>query len=294
MHLNHEGLFLLGAWLARRVSTPLTVHCRTIVRDTAFARWQARTLFAATRARVHITENERSLWTRLAGRSNAGLGADCVIYNSVAPSALATPHPAVPADGRFRVACLSNYAWIRGIDRLIDVAEYIAANGRRDVLFVMAGDMRLSGRLPGALGRIAAAGGTLANYAAERGVADMFQFLGHVPDPERVLAACHALAKPTRDANPWGRDILEALAVGRPVLSVGIYDRFVETDVTGNLLPVFDPGRFADAVLSLASNRTLYERMSSLARARVVKLCDPVARSRELLDVWQSAHSHAT
>jgi glycosyltransferase involved in cell wall biosynthesis len=216
-----------------------------------------------------------------------------VIYNIVTSSLDAKPHPQVPADHRFRIACLSNYSWSRGLDRLAEVAKHLMMKGRHDVLFVMAGDMGLSRSLPGELGSVARAGGTLGDYVARRGVGDMFLFLGHVTEPEGVLAACHALVKPTRENNPWGRDILEALAAGRPVLTCGAYDRFVESGVTGVLQPEFDAGALAAEIARLADDRGLAARMGRAGRERVLALCDGKARAAELLDLWEGARREA-
>src|SRR3546814_16059692 len=115
--------------------------------------------------------------------------------------------------------------------------------------------MQLPRSLPGVLGSIARRGGTLADYAAAKGVGDMFLFLGHVTEPERVLAGCHALIKPTRENNPWGRDIVEAMAHGRPVISVGPWAKFVETGATGILPPIFDAPALARERAGLVDTR---------------------------------------
>ncbi|NJM84390.1 MAG: glycosyltransferase family 4 protein, partial [Tabrizicola sp.] len=85
----------------------------------------------------------------------------------------------------------------------------------------------------------------------------MFLFLGHVAEPETVLAACDVVVKPTREENPWGRDILEGLGAGKPVISIGRYDTFVETDATGFLMPDYDAGKLADVLLRLDADRAL-------------------------------------
>lgn len=286
VHFNHEGLFLLAAWLRRRHAKAQTMHVRTMIPRNTFGRWQCRRMAAACDRLVFITENERENTEAMLGRAARG----GVVYNIAAPpEAGVAPHPAVPRDARLKVAVLANYAWIRGIDRMIEVAEELAARGRRDILFVMAGDMSLRGRLPGALGAIAKRRGSLADYAAERGVTGMFLFLGHVAEPETVLAACDVLAKPTRDANPWGRDILEGLAAGKPVISLGSYDTFVRNGVSGFLLPEYTPQAIADILLRLDGDRALARRLGEGAKARVALLCDGRARARDLLAIWREA-----
>ncbi|MCW5771385.1 MAG: glycosyltransferase family 4 protein [Rhodospirillaceae bacterium] len=286
VHFNHEGLFLLASWLRRRHRAAYTMHVRTMIPRNAFGRWQCRRMAAATDRLVFITENERDNVEAMLGRKAGG----AVIYNVAEPPAPdAAPHPAIPADGRLKVAVLSNYAYVRGIDRMVDVAAALAARGRRDILFVIAGDMALRGSLPGDLGSIARTGGTLADYAAAKGVADLFLFLGHVAAPETVLAGCQVLAKPTREDNPWGRDIIEGLAAGLPVISMGRYDRFVETEVTGFLFERFDAAAVADCLLRLAADRDLAGRLGAAARARIADLCNGPARARDLAALWRDA-----
>jgi glycosyltransferase involved in cell wall biosynthesis len=285
VHCNHESLFLLARWLRPRVGQPLTMHIRTNLWDTPFARWQVRSIARTVDHIVYITENEQ-----LRHRALGAPGRGTVIYNvAEPPKAAVRPHPAVPVDDRFKVASLTNYSWLRGTDRLIAVAEALAARGRRDVLFVIAGDMALFGSLPGELGILAGQGRSLADYAQARGVADLFLFLGHVAEPETVLAACDALAKPTREDNPWGRDVIEALAAGKPVLSVGRWDRFVETGVTGILQAEFDAVALADALIRLAADRTLCRAMGRNAIKRMRHLCSGRARAADLAAVWETA-----
>ena len=288
VHFNHEGLFLLAAWLRGRHNKPQTMHVRTMIPANVFGRWQCRRMVATNDQLAFITENERENVVQASRVPVSGR----VIYNiAIEAPSLPVPHLAIPTDRRLNVAVLSNFALVRGTDRVIEIAEQLAARGRRDILFVMAGDMQMRGALPPELARTAKSAGTLADYAASRGLGDMFLFLGHVAEPERVLASCEVLLKPTREDNPWGRDILEALAFGRPVISVGRYDRFVENDKTGFLMSRYTPEDAADILLRLDSDRDLCRRLGENARARIAELCDGPSRARALLNLWKSAIS---
>lgn len=287
VHFNHEGLFLLAAWLRGRHGKAQTLHVRTMIPRNTFGRWQCRRMAAASDSLVFITENERANFEAMLRRGAEG----AVIYNIADVGAAAPRHPKIPDDARLKVALLSNYAWIRGNDRVVEVAEALAASGRRDILFVAAGDMALRGRLPGELGAIARRGGTLSDYAAGRGVGDMFLFLGHVAEPEAVLAACDVVVKPTREDNPWGRDVLEGLGAGKPVISIGRYDTFVETGATGYLLPDYESGKLAEILLRLDADRALVARLGETARARIASLCDGSSRARDLAALWRAAAS---
>lgn len=285
VHFNHEGLFLLARWLRQRFDRALTMHIRTMLPPSVFARWQARTIARTADRCAFITENERGRMAALAGAVPAG----AIINNIARPPGSANRHPAVPRDKRLNVAVLSNYAWVRGTDRVVGIAERFAARRSREIRFVVAGDMRLRGLLPGELGRLARAGKTLEDFARERGVADYFLFLGHVDRPEPVLAASDALIKPTRNADPWGRDVIEALAAGKPVLSVGTYDRFVTNGETGHLLPQFDAERAADVLIGWSRDRALCAGLGTAGARRIAELCNGPARAADLLALWREA-----
>lgn len=283
VHFNHSGLFPLAAWLRRRTGAAFTMHYRKLFPDTRFARFQVRSICRDISRLVFITENERRNFEELDGNA---LGS--VIYNIVEkPSPNIVPHPDIPNDGRFKVASLSNFALTRGTDRMIDVATALGASARDRFLFVMAGDMRLSRSFPGLLGRIARDGGTLADYAAERGVGDMFLFMGHVSEPERVLAACDVLVKPTRIDIPWGRDVLEAMAFAMPVVTCGTWDRFIRHNETGFLHAGFDPADFGRDLQMLAGDAALCGALGAAARARVLELCNGPDRAADLEAVWR-------
>ena len=285
VHLNHEGLFLLARWLRPRTDAAIAVHVRTHLPSGAVAGWQYRILLNSVDRCVFITENERDRVSLLTGRRPRGR----VVYNVVDQATPVSPDPALAEDKRFKVAVLSNFALVRGTDRIVEIAERLRDMGRRDIVFAVAGNMQLNGRLPGQLGEVARRGGTLANYAAVRGVGEYFVFLGHVERPEAVVAASDVVAKPTREANPWGRDILEGLAAGKPVMSVGTYNRFVETGVTGLLTVDFDAADWAREIVRLADEPERGVRMGRQGRARVAELCNGPARAQDLLDVWHEA-----
>ena len=285
VHWNHQSFWWMARWLRRRTRAAFVMHIRGRLIDTPFARWQERTTLKLMDELIYITENEQTHFQKLAGRAPGR-----VIFN-VPPKG--TPefrlHPAVPADGRLVVASLSNYSWVRGVDRLVDLAAALRDRGRRDVLFVIAGNMQLPKRLPGELGAVAARKGTLEDYVVQRGLVDYFLFLGHVAEPERVLAACDVLAKLSRENNPWGRDMLEALHFGKPVLTVGEWTEFVEHDVTGIMPPKFDVETMTDSLCRLADDREYCRSLGAAGSARIAERCDGPSKAAELVAVWKQA-----
>lgn len=282
IHLNHESLFWLALWLKRKTGKPVTMHIRTRVPPNWIGRLQYWLIAKTLDELIYITENEQTWLNKLSGRNPKGT----VIYNIVSQKADEPAHKRVPIDSRFKVASLSNCDWVRGTDRVVSLAAAIKEKGRSDILFVMAGSMQLGGNPKGELGDVRRKGGNLEDYAKVKGVEDMVLFLGHVKDPERVLSSCDALAKLTREANPWARDIIEALGAGCPVLSLGTYNTFVDHGKTGILLETYSDQAMADEVIKLADDRECARHLGVNARERVAQLCNGRDRAADLLAVW--------
>lgn len=90
-------------------------------------------------------------------------------------------------------------------------------------------------------------------------------------EPDGVVAAMDAstfLVLPSRSEG-MGRVVVESLARGRPVLGarVGGIPELVEDGVNGLLVDPADTGALADAIVRLATDRALLERLAAAARA---------------------------
>ena len=286
IHCNHEGLYWLARWINKHSDVPVTMHIRTRPWPTIFASFQMKIISRYVSGLVFITENERENFIKLGGKDVTYFE---IIYNIV-PEVKKMPLPieGILNNNSFKVCTLANYSYLRGIDQLIDVALILKRLDYKEVTFVVAGDLFLSKSLPGKLGDVAKNGGNLEDYADEMGIGEMFLFLGHVAEPERVLSGCHALIRPSRECDPWGRDVLEALSFGLPVIATGEYDRFVEDGVTGFLLEEFDSKQVAKSIIELLKNKKLSKRMGEQAKKRVKKICHGPDRAQELLDFWQN------
>lgn len=285
VHCNHEALTYLGAWLRSRTNAGIVFHNRTMLWNNVFGQIQIRMMDHVADRLVFITENEEKNVRKLGATTSGN-----VIYNPVAIGfEQLTGYKQLYPDRRFKVCCLSNYSWIRGIDRFVEVAQVLKRQGRTDVVFVVAGNMQLPSNLPGDLGEIASRGGDLSDYAKSKEVSEMFVFLGHVNDPDRVLFGCDVVARPSRIGNPWGREILEGMMLGKAAIALGTYQGFVINDETGFLLANYSPESFAERITYLADNPAETHRMGLNAKRLVKEKCNPVARARDLAITWHAA-----
>jgi glycosyltransferase involved in cell wall biosynthesis len=116
----------------------------------------------------------------------------------------------------------------------------------------------------------------------------MFIFIGHLSDPTSALYNSNLLFKLTRENNPWGRDILEALSCGLPVVSIGSYDKFVETGKTGLLQNEYDPEAIAQWLEGVIDDQSKLAQMSENAKLITEKLCSAEISSERVKSVWKN------
>lgn len=285
IHVNHESLALIGARLARALELPWTCHIRTQLIPGYFARHVYRLINEHARHVIMIAEPNRDHFEALVG-ARFNREKTSVVHNIIpAVSEGLSPLPALrqPADA-LRVLSLSNFSPNRGVDRIVDVAAVLQRLGRDDIVFFLCGRAAHRSHLPWRrndyLDRI------LARVDREN-LGHLVRFPGYVDRPIDALAACHVLVKLTRQNNPWGRDIIEAMAVGRPVVTIGSYQKFVSDGVNGFVDTAFDAEKVAHALVRLREDPDLRGRMGAAAKARAAELFGPEKRAAEMARIFK-------
>lgn len=109
----------------------------------------------------------------------------------------------------------------------------------------------------------------LHRLVTELGLEDRVTFSGQVPDATRYVQLMD-IAVNASDHEPFGIVLLEAMALGVPVVAVdaGGPAEIVQDGVSGLLVATADPERFADALHRLAGDAALRERLAEAGRAR--------------------------
>jgi glycosyltransferase involved in cell wall biosynthesis len=280
LHLNYEGLVPLHMALCRAgASIPTVMHVRTMSPANAIYRAYARHINRHVDHLIFITENER-------GRAEAagvdlGRVGGTVLYNPTSADMLGGGDK-TSGGAPLRIVFLGTLDLARGPDRLIGLA---AALHRLDVpcrIDCYGGAPRYRKlflfrhrTLEALRGRVQA-----------EGLGDRIAFHGHVSDPETVVRQADLLIRPARAGDPWGRDIIEALACGTPVIATGAYGRFVRQGETGYLFESWDDAAIAATILGLSADRALLRRLSGNARALARELFDPSRYAARVADIY--------
>jgi len=284
IHANHENLSIIADQLARHCRLPWIGHNRTQITPGWFARAVSRRAAARAAHLIFIVEPVKEHFAALAGSSFAP-AATSVIHNIMPiPDTKPLPLPALlEPDGAFRVLSLTNFSPNRGVDRIIDVAIALKTRGETRVVFYLCGKPAHKSALTGRADPYLRA---MVDRVETEGLGKTVRFPGHV-DAERALASGNAVIKLSRQDNPWGRDMIEAMAAGLPVLALGRFNEFIIDGETGYLDAEFDAGTMANHLQALADDPQLYKRMARAAQIKAANLFSGPQRAREVETIYQ-------
>jgi len=181
-------------------------------------------------------------------------GVDCQLFR---PSD--TPRPQKYLN-QFRIGFVKTLAPGYGPDVLIRAMPKICReiSGAR---LIMAGRDRMKGRMQ--------------QLAAELDVADRIEFTGFVPNDKvpEILQSFDVFAHPSVSSESFGVAVLEASACGLPVVAtrVGGVPEVCIDQRTGFLIPPLDSDALAQAIILLAKDSKLSQRMANAGRSFVLE-----------------------
>tara|TARA_E500000178_G_C17008997_1_gene749599 strand:- start:323 stop:1516 length:1194 start_codon:yes stop_codon:yes gene_type:complete len=285
LHCNLISLYLLAFWIKRkRPKLLFSLHVRTNPVKNLTAFFQAKLVNKIFQGKIFITKNEQRNMKSLSKSNNSK---DIVIYNSVeSPSYKTNDSTFSKREWPINILTLANYSYPRGVDRIIEIIKSIPITERNKFRFIVAGDYKLPRFLPGKLKLLALRGKTLKDYAIREKVDKYVTFLGHTKNTKDLLKSADILIKPTRENNPWGRDIIEALAHGKAIISVGKDNTFVKTNYTGYLQKKFNENKISNWLLKVSKDKNKLLFFNKNATNVVKKLCDPEQNALKLQEFW--------
>jgi glycosyltransferase involved in cell wall biosynthesis len=115
---------------------------------------------------------------------------------------------------------------------------------------------------------------------------DRVRWIGERDDVPRLLAAADLYCQPNLEPEAFGIVLVEALAAGLPVVTVGRGGACeIVDDSCGVLTPPRDPRALAAELKPLIEDDARRARLGAAAPARARRLCDPATALRRLADV---------
>lgn len=274
IHLNNENLFFYAFFLKKTVAPKIVMHIRTVRANNVFTRFQSFIINKYTDGLIFITDSEKQLFSERQLKKNV------VIHNPIELHRFVESK--IEANAPLSILSLANHEFDRGVDRIIEIAGMLSNDRSKNYRFVIAGD---AGR-----GQRVASGGVmkLSEYAKKINASPIVDFIGHIQNVSDLLERNTILLKLPRFSAPWGRDILEAMAAGVVVVTLGNQNNFIKDGETGFITKCYRPETILNILNEVYDNRELLVDIRRNAYNLVKECCDPTEQSRKLLGFWQT------
>jgi glycosyltransferase involved in cell wall biosynthesis len=182
------------------------------------------------------------------------------------------------------IGCVGRIKRVRkGQEVLVEAAALLEARGCR-ARYVLVG-----APFPGNESHLAA----LQELVAARGLAGRVVFTGEIEDTRQAYAAMDVLVLPSVQPEPFGGVVMEAMAMGVPVVATaigGTVDQVAEGE-TGFLVPPGDPTALADRLQRLLADSDLRQAMSRAGPRRIAERFSMAETVRRLTGLYDAARA---
>lgn len=202
----------------------------------------------------------------------------CVVYNfAETPVISGKTNTLTGHNGEFKALVLSAISQYRGTDLLIDVAKGLRKLGCDNSVFIICGKLDPADKYAS----------RIYQSIEDKGLKKYFRFIGYRESPETVISECDVLVHVSRVVdNPCGRDIIEAMASGKPVVAIGSYDKYIRNGVNDYLLSEFNAEKFAEKIAYLSAHPEIAEKMGRDNKEKAEALFNGPANIHKITDIY--------
>ena len=263
---------------ARSAGLPCVIHSRGAEYPGRLGRLLARGVARTLAVSAYVARTVQALGVGPDRIALVPEGLDAATFAAGANAGRFRVRHGLPADLPLvgMVGCLTPW---KGHDVFLAACAQALPAGRAGAL-VIGGDPDGSGR---ELGRLRA-------KARDFGIGDRVWFTGHETDVASGLAACQAAVHASIEPEPFGRVLLEAMALGLPVVAArgGGPREVIDADVDGLLVTPGDASALATAIRLLIENPEMRDRMGAAGLAKVRTHYTMGRHVREVEAVWET------
>ncbi|NMC98126.1 MAG: glycosyltransferase family 4 protein [Bacteroidales bacterium] len=100
-----------------------------------------------------------------------------------------------------------------------------------------------------------------------------------------IIRDSDIIVRPSLSLDPWGRDIIEGMAFGKPIIATGSSSYYIIPGVTGFLVEP-DPKALAEKIKLLVKNKQFSEALGNKGRERIEKICNSDINIKKIINIY--------
>ncbi|MEM4260504.1 MAG: glycosyltransferase family 4 protein [Candidatus Woesearchaeota archaeon] len=125
------------------------------------------------------------------------------------------------------------------------------------------------------------------NFIRQNELSDSIILVPYTNNPLNYISDLDIVVRPSLQADPWGRDIIEAMALSKPIVATGNSEFYIENNKTGFLVPPRDYKSLSEKIITLINNPELRIQMGEYGYKKVKKMCDINSFGKEIYNIYQ-------
>lgn len=259
VHLNHENLFWLLKFIKKKCKTKVSISVRTILPKNLFSKFQSNIINSHADKKLFISKENLIKFNELVDFRKKN---NFIILNFTDLKARKNQFLIKKNKYKnFNIISLSNFSYDRGLDRILEIAIELKKKKIKNINFIFLGDYKFFSLKNFSFNKK----NNLKKIAIKNKLSNI-KFLGHKKNVSKYLDKSHLLIYLPRTDSAWGRNIIESLRCGVPVITCGKTNILIKNKVNGFFLKNFDRDKVIKLLMKLYSNRNLLTKMSLSAK----------------------------
>lgn len=259
VHFNYAGLMFNGILLKLTgFGGKIIIHSRVLWPQNMFARLFTFFLGFSSDHIVAIAEPVREAHTA------NGLNQNCisVIYN---PSSnlisINEARAPEPQNERCSISYFGTIGNLKGASRLIELADYLRGKQFHH-------SINIYGNAPRRSSITKDLNIELLKIQDRQNLSEEFyefKYRGFVETPEVAMKLADFIVRPSFSNDPWGRDVIEGMSLGRVVIATGDFSGFIKNGENGFLIGDWDTKTIGNLIINTWSDKENLRRIQNNA-----------------------------
>lgn len=126
------------------------------------------------------------------------------------------------------------------------------------------------------------------NFIKKENLFNEVIFLNKRKNVLEIINCFDIAVRPSYSGDPWGRDIIEYMALRKPIVATGSSEFFIKNGETGFLVPSRDYIKLAESIYWLYKNKKARLQMGERAYERIYARCNMNEFRQNLLQVYDT------
>ncbi len=251
IHLNFEGLFLMGFFLKLFTGKKIVTHFRsTLPKESFFHDLICKLIIFISDKIIFINNYERKKFLSKFKKVQSCF----TIYNF---SSINFKKKKIKRKG---IVYFGNISFFKGVDKLIDVAKALNELNIKEKIFIYGlprGELKFFERFKSKI---------------KKEKLKNIKIMGRSNNPEKIIKRSLLLLRPSRWDDPWGRDIIDSIHALTPCITSGSSNELVKNGYNGYLVKDFEPKKVSFIIHRiLIKNKNMWKKLS-MNQEKILKL----------------------